>query len=259
MSMLIHKPAEMSWEEAAGIPEVATPVTLSSCCMLTKQTWITATQALFVVGGFKAGETVLFHAGASSVSLAGIQLAKAAGAAAVYVTAGSDDKIEFCKSTLGVTAGFNYHAFPADVNGATSWPAEILKATANRGVDLTIDFLGAKYFQGNLAAAARDGRIVLLALLGGKWLTPDLGVDGRGVDISPILLKRLRVEGSTLRSRDEPYQRRLRDMLVQHAMPRFRDGSFKVFVERVFAMDDIVEAHKLMESNQTKGKIICRI
>lgn len=89
--MLIHKPKSLSWTEAAGIPE----------------TWITATQALHLVGSFKAGERVLWHAGASSVSIAGVQLALAAGASAVYVTAGSDEKVAFCEQ-LGATKGFNY-------------------------------------------------------------------------------------------------------------------------------------------------------
>jgi NADPH2:quinone reductase len=119
-------------------------------------------------------------------------------------------------------------------------------------VDVIVDYIGAAYFQDNLRAAAMDGRIVNLAFMG--------GVKTEGpVDISPFLRKRVRFEGSTLRSRDENYQRKLRDMVVENALPRFRDGSFKVFVERVFAFEDVVQAHKLMESNQTKGKIICTI
>jgi NADPH2:quinone reductase len=97
-----------------------------------------------------------------------------------------------------------------------------------------------------------DGRIVNLAFMGG------IKTEGP-VDISAFLRKRVRFEGSTLRSRDENYQRKLRDMVVENALPRFRDGSFKVFVEKVFAFEDVVQAHKLMESNQTKGKIICTI
>lgn len=100
--------------------------------------------------------------------------------------------------------------------------------------------------------AARDGRVVLLGLMGGGKL-PD------GVNIAPLLMKRLRVEGSTLRSRDEEYQRKLRDILVEHALPKFCDRSFTVFVERVFPFEQIVQAHQLMESNSTKGKIICVI
>jgi NADPH:quinone reductase-like Zn-dependent oxidoreductase len=69
---------------------------------------MTATQAFHLVGCFKPGDNVLWHAGASAVSIAGIQLAKAAGAGKIFVTAGSDSKVEFCKE-LGATAGFNYH------------------------------------------------------------------------------------------------------------------------------------------------------
>ncbi|KAL3469901.1 hypothetical protein BJX99DRAFT_240397 [Aspergillus californicus] len=226
--MLIHKPAELSFEEAAGIPE----------------TWITATQALYLVGAFQKGETVLWHAGASSVSIAGIQLAKAAGAKEIYVTAGSAEKIRFCVEELGATAGFNYRT--------ENWCDGILKATGGKGVDVIVDYIGAGYFQDNLKAAALDGRIVNLAFMGG------VKVEG-GVDISYFLRKRVRFEGSTLRSRDEGYQAKLRDMVVENALPKFRDGSFKVFVEKVFAFEDVVEAHKLMESNQTKGKIICTL
>ncbi|KAL5045885.1 hypothetical protein BDW71DRAFT_182976 [Aspergillus fruticulosus] len=225
--MLIHKPKELSWEEAAGIPE----------------TWITATQALHLVGAFKPGNSVLWHAGASSVSIAGIQLAKAAGASAIYITAGSDEKISFCVDKLGATAGFNYRT--------QNWAEELSKATNGRGVDVIVDYIGAGYFQDNLKSAALDGRIVNLAFLG--------GIKVENVDISYFLRKRVRYEGSTLRSRDEGYQRKLRDMLVENALEKLRSGEFKVFVEKVFKFENVVEAHKLMESNQTKGKIICTI
>ncbi|KAJ5807827.1 hypothetical protein N7474_009096 [Penicillium riverlandense] len=226
--MLVHKPKELSWEEAAGVPE----------------TWITASQALFLIGEFKAGQSVLWHAGASSVSISGIQLAKAEGAKAIYATAGSQEKIDFLEKELGVTKAFNYRT--------QDWAAEIQKATGGAGVNLTVDFIGATYFQGNLDVAARDGRVVLLGLMGGGKL-PD------GVNIAPLLYKRVRFEGSTLRSRDEEYQRRLRDTLVEHALPKFCDGTFRVFVEKVFRMDEIVAAHQLLESNTTKGKIICMV
>ena len=207
------------------------------------KTWITASQALFLIGDFQAGQSVLWHAGASSVSLSGIQLAKAHGAKAIYATAGSQEKIDFLTRELGVTAAFNYRT--------QDWAAELQRATNGQGVNLIVDFIGAGYFQSNLTSAARDGRIVLLGLIGGK-------ISGE-VDISTLLYKRVRVEGSTLRSREVEYQRRLRDTLVEHAMPRFRDGSFKVFVEKVFPMQQIADAHRLMESNATKGKLICVI
>ena len=111
--MLIHKPSELSWEICAGIPE----------------TWITATQALHLIGEFAPGKSVLWHAGASSVSIAGIQLSKAEGAGQIFVTAGSGEKVDFCKG-LGATAGYNYK----DTN--TDWSAEIMKATGGKGVDI---------------------------------------------------------------------------------------------------------------------------
>lgn len=225
--MLVHKPKELSWEVAAGIPE----------------TWITATQALYLVGEFKPGMSVLWHAGASSVSIAGIQLAKADGASAVYVTASTREKIDFCKS-LGADAGFSYKE--------GDWAQALLKHTDGRGVDLIVDFVGAGYFNQNLDAAARDGHIVNLGNLGGNVVQDP-------VDVSRFLRKRLRFEGSSLRSRDEAYQGRLRDTLVEHALPRFIDGRFKVIVEKVFKMEDIQEAHKLLESNQTMGKLICTV
>jgi putative PIG3 family NAD(P)H quinone oxidoreductase len=225
--MLVHKPKELSWVEAAGIPE----------------TWITATQALYLVGEFKPGMSVLWHAGASSVSIAGIQLSKADGASAIYVTASTKDKIDFCKS-LGATEGFSYKE--------GDWAQALLKYTNGKGADLIVDFVGAGYFDQNLEAAARDAHIVNLGNLGGNV------VQGP-VDVSRFLRKRLRFEGSSLRSRDEAYQGRLRDMLVEHALPRFIDGRFKVIVEKVFKMEEIQEAHTLLASNQTMGKLICTV
>lgn len=199
---------------------------------------------MYLVGRFKPGKSILWHAGASGVSIAGIQLSKAAQASAIYVTAGSDEKVTFCKSELGATAGFNYRS--------EDWVESIIKETEGKGVDTIIDYIGAGYFQGNLQAAGLDGTIVNLAFLGGIELPA-------GVDISHFLRKRLRYEGSTLRSREPEYQGKLRDLFVERALPGIEDKTFKVFVDRVFPMEQIAEAHRLMESNQTKGKIICTI
>jgi NADPH:quinone reductase-like Zn-dependent oxidoreductase len=199
---------------------------------------------LYQVGNFKSGESVLWHAGASSVSIAGIQLAKFGGAKSVFVTVGSQDKIDFCTKELGATAGFNYHS--------QDWEAEIKEHTGGKGVDVIVDFIGANYFQKNLNVAAIEGRIVQLAFLGGAVLP-------EGVNLSPLLMKKVRLEGSTLRSRDPVYQGKLRDRLVEQALPRILDGSFKVYIEKVFPFEEIIAAHKLMEQNTTKGKIICVI
>ncbi|CCD49954.1 hypothetical protein ACHAPC_009725 [Botrytis cinerea] len=225
--MLLKKPDHLSWEEAAGIPE----------------TWITATQAMYLVGEFSQGKSILWHAGASSVSIAGIQLAKNSGASAIYVTAGSQEKIDFCVNTLGATAGFNYKT--------QDWAKEITAATDGKGVDIIVDFVGANYFQGDLDVAAKDARIVLLGVMSGTKLPS-------GVDMGAFIFKRVRFEGSTLRSRDVDYQGKLRDKLEEY-IPKFEDGTFKIFVDKVFPWEKVVEAHKEMEKNTSKGKIICTI
>ncbi|KAH8592771.1 hypothetical protein B0O99DRAFT_232377 [Bisporella sp. PMI_857] len=225
--MLLHKPSHLSWEQAAGVPEV----------------WITATQALFVVGSFAKGKSVLWHAGASSVSIAGIQLAREAGAKEIYVTAGSQEKIDFTVKELGATAGFNYKT--------QDWSKEILEKTGGKGVDLIVDFIGQAYFQGNLNVAARDGHIIQLGAMSGTKLPA-------GVDIMAFLMKRIKLEGSTLRSRDTEYQGRLRDKLEEY-LPKFEDGTFKIYIDQVLPWEKVVEAHKALEKNTSKGKIICTI
>src|SRR5699024_3993244 len=109
---------------------------------------MTASQALFLIGDFQPGQSVLWHAGASSVSLSGIQLAKAHGAKAIYATAGSQEKIEFLEKKMGVTAAFNYRT--------QDWASELRQATDGQGVNLIVDFIGGPYFQNDLNSAARD-------------------------------------------------------------------------------------------------------
>jgi len=120
------------------------------------------------------GQSVLWHAGASSVSISGIQLAKAKGAKAIYATVGSQEKVDFLVKELGVTAAFIYKT--------QDWASELKQATNGEGANIIVDFVGASHFQGNLNAAAYDGRVVLLALMGGAKL-PD------NVDISALLSK----------------------------------------------------------------------
>ncbi|ATY60565.1 zinc-binding dehydrogenase [Cordyceps militaris] len=226
VKMLLHKPAHLSFERAAALPEA----------------WITATQALHLVLGFVAGRTILWHAGASGVATAGIQLSRLAGAQAVYATAGTDDKCRYVTETVGATAAFNYKT--------QDWAAEVKKATGGRGVDYIVDFVGGSYFNKNLDAAARDGRIVMLGTLGGAQV-PE-------AQIGMILYKRLRIEGSTLRSRDEDYQGKLRDRLEEY-LPDFDSGRLKIVIDTVLPWEQIQDAHRHMEDGKNSGKIVCTI
>lgn len=228
--MLIRKPAGLSFERCAALPEA----------------WITATQALHEILAFEPGsgekKSILWHAGASGVSVAGIQLSRIAGAGAVFATAGSDAKCDFITSELGAAAAFNYKT--------EDWAAAIKEKTGGKGVDYIVDFVGGDYFQKNLDVAARDARIVLLGTLsGGK--VPD-------ADISQILYKRIRIEGSTLRSRDVEYQGRLRDKLEAYVSD-FDSGKLKIFIDTVLPWEEIQEAHRHMEAAKNSGKIVCTI
>jgi NADPH:quinone reductase-like Zn-dependent oxidoreductase len=225
--MLIEKPSSLSWEVAAGIPE----------------TWITAMHAMFLLGKFEPGQSILWHAGASSVSLAGLQLSAAHGASAVYATAGSTEKIELCKS-LGATHGWNYKA--------EDWEAELNAVTQGKGVDIVVDFVGQQYFQKNLNSLANNGRLLIVGLLSGNRVES-------GVDLFPFVLRHIKVEGSRIRSMDLDYQGKRRDLLVQEALPKLSDGTFKVPIEKVFDWKDIQLAHELMESNTIRGKIVCQV
>jgi NADPH:quinone reductase-like Zn-dependent oxidoreductase len=146
---------------------------------------------------------------------------------------------------LGADAAYN--------STNTDWAAEVLKATDNKGVDIIVDFIGPDTFAADLRAIAKDGRIVNLATLSGMHLK------NMDANFGAFVAKRVRYEGSSLRSRDEKYQGKLRDHLVEHALPKFKDGTLKSYVEKVFPWEKIQEAHALMESNKTKGKIICTI
>ncbi|KAL7271136.1 hypothetical protein RUND412_006132 [Rhizina undulata] len=221
-----HLPKYLTHIQAAGIPEA----------------WITATQALFTVGNFKPSDKVLIHAAASGVGLALTQLCHLHGASAIYTTAGSEKKLQTSLS-LGATAAYNYKT--------TSFSRSILDATDGYGVDLIVDFVAASHFQQNLEVAATDGRMVMLALLSG-------GIVDKA-DISPILRKRLRIEGSSLRTRDLEYQEKLKEMVLKEVLPGFEDGRLKLFIEKVFSWKDIIAAHELMESNTTTGKIVCTV
>jgi NADPH:quinone reductase-like Zn-dependent oxidoreductase len=231
LATLLPKPPHLSFEQAAAIPE----------------TWSTAAQALHLVLELRAGQSVLWHAGASGVSIAGIQLSRLAGAAAVFATAGTREKCAFVEGELGATKAVNYKEAAVREGG---WVAEVMKETGGRGVDLVVDFVGGSYFQGNLDVVAREGRICMRGLMGGAV--------AEKVNVGQLLYKRVRVEGSTLRSRDEEYQGRLREKLEEY-LPKFESGEWTVVIDTVLPWVDIVKAHQLLEENKTMGKIICTI
>ncbi|KAJ6451636.1 hypothetical protein C8R45DRAFT_89990 [Mycena sanguinolenta] len=229
---VVQKPSRLSWAEAASIPE----------CFLT------AFQAMVVYGEVKPNDDVLVHAGASGVGVAAIQLARYNGAKTVIATASTQDKLDWLLSlTNGATNAANYKT--QDFSQVTK------EITHGRGVDIVIDFVGQSHFEKNLASLAVDGRMTMLALLSGSTVA--------SVNLAPILYKRLRIQGSTLRSRTPQYQSdliaRFNNEILQHITGENGDGPIKTYIHKVYSWNDIQAAHREMESNGNSGKIIAEV
>ncbi|KAK9315410.1 hypothetical protein V1524DRAFT_396252 [Lipomyces starkeyi] len=216
---------------ASGIPEV----------------WFTATQALLKIAEIHTikhrVKNVLIHAGASGVGIAGLQLARSilGPDAKLFATVGTDEKAKFVESFAGADYGINYKKY--------DFVKFITDKTEGGGVDVIVDFIGQDYFMKNITVAAKDARIVLLATMSGSVV--------EHANIGMILYKRLRIEGSTLRSRTIEYQAEIKDLFQKYALPNLISGEFVNPVDKVFSWKDIVQAHQYMESNMSMGKIVC--
>lgn len=217
-------PDRFDFAEAAAIPEA----------------WLTAYSNMIEIGRLTEGETVLIHAGGSGVGTAAIQLAKWRGAT-VFSTA-SRKKLSRIKA-LGVDVEIDYRQ--------ENFADRILQETNGEGVNLIIDFIGAAYWDDNLRALTKWGRLVLVGLMGGRQVNANLGL---------FLGKKLSVHGSTLRDRTLAQKARLVQAFSREVLPGFENGQFRPIIDkRRFALDEIVEAHRYMEANQNFGKIILQV
>lgn len=205
------------------------------------ETFFTVWANLFQMAGLTERESVLIHGGTSGIGTTAIQLAKAFGAE-VYATAGSAEKCEACVK-LGAKRAINYREEDF---------AEVVKAeTGGKGVDVVLDMIGAAYFEKNLSALAKDGCLSIIAFLGGAV--------AEKVNLTPIMVKRLTVTGSTMRPRTADEKRAIRDDLVAEVWPLIESGQLAPVINRVFTLDEGVEAHRLMESSSHIGKIVMRV
>lgn len=223
--MAMRIPEHFSFEEAAAIPEV----------------FLTAYLNLFILGGLKADQTVLIHAGASGVGTAAIQLVKEAGATSI-VTAGSEEKRNACLQ-LGARSAIDYKAGP--------FAPTVKAATAGRGVDIIMDFIGAAYWEQNIDSLAIDGRLIIIAMMGGSKV--------KEFDLAELHRRRLQIIGTTLRSKSVSEKISLTQQFVTFAMPRLTDGRLKPIIDSIWDLDQANEAHEHMEQNNNTGKIILRV
>ncbi|THV14416.1 NAD(P)H-quinone oxidoreductase [Rhizobium rhizophilum] len=205
------------------------------------ETFFTVWANLFQMAGLTEGETVLIHGGSSGIGTTAIQLAKAFGAM-VYTTAGSAEKCAACMD-LGAVRAINYKAEDF---------VEIVKEeTQGRGVDVVLDMIGAAYFDRNLQALAKDGCLSIIAFLGGSTVEK--------ANLAPIMVKRLTVTGSTMRPRTAEEKRAIRDDLMTQVWARLERGEVAPVIHTVLPFEDVVEAHRLMESSEHIGKIVLQV
>ncbi len=205
------------------------------------ETYFTVWANVFMRGRLAAGESLLVHGGTSGIGVTALQLAKAFGAT-VYATAGSDEKVAACLK-LGADAAINYRT--------QDFLAEIQRLTGKRGVDLVLDMVGASYFPRNLRCLALDGRLVIIAFLGGSKVET--------LDLMPIMTKRLTVTGSTMRPRSTAQKGAIAEALRAQVWPLLDEGRCLPVIHQVFPLAEAAAAHALMESSAHIGKIMLSV
>ncbi|SYX83673.1 NAD(P)H-quinone oxidoreductase [Paenibacillus alvei] len=226
MDRAIPIPDSFSFAEAAAIPEV----------------FLTAYQTLYWIGKLQQGETVLVHAGASGVGTAAIQLAKQISKATVIVTAGSAKKLDFCRE-LGADVLINYKE--------QSFDKEVLRATNGQGADVILDFVGADYWAKNLASIKKEGRWVLIGVLG--------GVKVEQMNLFALMSKCVQLTGTLLTPRSDEYKARLTQDFAANVLAYFDNSSIKPIIDTIFPLEKVSDAHIHMEENRNTGKIILQV
>jgi NADPH2:quinone reductase len=217
-------PEGLSMVEAAALPE----------------TFFTVWTNLFDRGGCKAGETVLIHGGTSGIGTTAIQLAVAWGAR-VFATAGTEEKARACER-FGAARGIDYRT--------EDFVEVIRQETAGCGVDLILDMIGGSYLARNLEAAAVEGRLVVISLIGGARAE---------INLLTIMSKRLTLTGSTLRARSVAQKAAVAEAVHRNVWPLLSAGRVRPIIHATFPLAEASEAHRLMETSRHIGKIVLTI
>lgn len=217
-------PRGLSLVEAAGLPE----------------TFFTVWVNVFQRAALKAGETLLVQGGSSGIGVTAIQLAHAFGHR-VFATAGSDEKCRQCE-VLGAERAINYRN--------EDFVKVIMQVTDGHGVDVILDMVGGDYVPRELACLATDGRLSLIAFLGGSKTT---------LDMNDILRRRLTITGSTLRPRPVEFKGTVARELREKVWPLIDSGRIRPVIYRTFGLEQASQAHALMESSTHVGKILLTV
>jgi putative PIG3 family NAD(P)H quinone oxidoreductase len=214
-------PAGLTMVEAAAIPE----------------TFATVWTNVFDHAALKTGEVFLVHGGTSGIGTTAIQLARYFGAT-VLTTAGSPEKCAFCE-TLGAALAVPYRE--------QDFVAAVKEFTKGRGVDVILDMVGGDYIQRNLNCLGTEGRLVQIAFLKGARVE---------INMMRLLLKRLTLSGSVLRSRTIEEKAAILATLREQVWPLFETTQLRPVLDQTYALGDAADAHRRMESSQHIGKIV---
>jgi NADPH2:quinone reductase len=217
-------PAGLSDIEAASLPE----------------TFFTVWSNVFDRGRLSTGETLLVQGGSSGIGVTAIQMACALGHR-VFATAGTDDKARACEA-LGAERGINYKT--------EDFVAEVKRLTDGRGADVILDMVAGDYVPREIRCLADDGRLVLIALLGGA---------SAQIPLDQVLVRRLTITGSTLRPRPVPFKSAIASALRERIWPLIESGRIRPVIYQTFTLEQAADAHRLMESSTHVGKIVLTI
>jgi putative PIG3 family NAD(P)H quinone oxidoreductase len=221
VGQLMRVPDGVPLVEAAALPEVACTV------------W----SMVFMVAHLQPGERLLVHGGAGGIGTFAIQLAAKLGAR-VFTTAGSPEKLELCRS-LGAERAISYR--DEDFVG-------VLREAG--GADVILDNMGAKYLGRNVEALATEGRLVVIGMQGGTKGEVDLGA---------LMRKRGALVAATLRARPTEEKAAICRAVEEHVWPLVEAGTVRATVGAEMALDDVAQAHALMEAGEHVGKILLRV
>ena len=219
-------PIPKGWSllEAASLPE----------------TFFTVYGNVFDRAKLAAGENLLVQGGSSGIGVTAIQMATALGHR-VFVTAGTDDKCRACES-LGAERGINYRSEDF---------VEVVKSlTGGKGANVILDMVAGPYVNRELQCLADDGRLVIIALLG--------GVSGE-INFGEVLRRRLVITGSTLRPRPVTFKRHIAQQLRTQVWPSLESGRIKPVIYKTFSLEQAADAHALMETSAHVGKIMLQV
>lgn len=194
---------------------------------------------LFDIADLTPSESLLVHGGTSGIGLTAIQLAHAQGST-VFATAGSDEKCAFIERYGAVAINYKTQDFQQ----------VIAEKTAGKNVNVVLDMVGAPYIQRNIQCLAPRGRLVQVAFMQGSKAE---------IDLLTVMTKRLTITGSTMRPRTTADKANLAHALKQKVWPLLAHGKVTPVIHKVFELEDVAQAHALMESSAHIGKIMLRV